>query len=68
MSVTYPLWCIVCKKDGFVGTRFEKPGTAASYIKYCPSCGKEEVLHEKVETKTEHHKIIDGDITYKDLQ
>lgn len=67
MSVIYPLWCVVCQRDGFVGTRFEKPGTGAAYIEYCPSCGGTNVLSTKVETKSEHEKILDGTVTYEDL-
>lgn len=63
----YPLWCIVCKEDGFVGTRFEKPGTAASYVNYCPSCGGTDVTHKQVESKTQHQEISNGTITYSDL-
>lgn len=67
MSLEYPLWCVVCKDDGFVGTRWESPGTAADYVDYCPSCGRSHVMTQKVETKKQHEAIKKGEIDYKDI-
>lgn len=66
MSFIYPLWCIVCKEEGFVGTRFEKPGTAAPYVNYCPSCGTQNVIHKQVGSQIEHKEIKENS-TYEDL-
>lgn len=60
MSVVYPLWCMVCRDCGFVGTLWEKPGTSCSYVNHCTSCGKTRVQSVRVEDKEEHERIMEG--------
>lgn len=67
MSV-YPMWCVVCRNCGFVGTRWEKPGTAASYIESCPSCGRSKVTHQEVQNQEQHEAIKKGEIDYDDVR
>lgn len=66
MSV-YPMWCVVCRDCGFVGTRWEKPGTATDYIEYCPSCSRSHATYQAVKNKKQHEAIQNGEIDYEDL-
>lgn len=67
MTVVYPLWCVVCKDCHFVGTRWEKPGTRADYIEFCPSCVKNQVVHQKVQDESQHQQIESGKISYSEI-
>lgn len=67
MSVAYPMWCVVCRDCGCVGTRWEKPGTRADYIEYCPSCGHSHATHLEVKNKEQHDAVMDGVIDYDDM-
>lgn len=62
------MWCVVCRSCGFVGTRWEKPGTAASYVEYCPSCAGGSVLYQRVDNEKQHEAIKAGDIDFDDMR
>lgn len=67
MSIPDPLWCIVCRDCGCIGSRWEKPGTAGKYVKYCAYCGGSSVKTHEVETKEEYKQIRKGEVDYDEL-
>ena len=63
----YPMWVVVCSMCEFVGTRWEKPGTSASYIKNCPSCGGGRVTNQEVLNPEQHEAVREGEVEYDDI-
>jgi hypothetical protein len=57
----YPMWAVTCERCGYVGTRWEKPGTAGSYVEFCAGCGESWPDVEKVESGAEHKAVATGE-------
>lgn len=54
----YPMWVMICEDCGPVASVWEKPGTACSYINYCPDCGKAHADSKKVTDKEQHKEVM----------